>query len=410
MFAHNSGKTFEGQTGDIADDSYHRYKEDIALLRDLGVGGYRMSIAWPRIFPNGTGQPNPRGLDYYHRVIDELLANRIQPFVTLFHWDLPQALPGGWRSRATAMAYADYAGYVARKLSDRVSHFITTNEFVCFTDSGYRDGRFAPGLKLSAAEANQVRHHGILAHGLGVQAIRANTRPGVQVGLAENPEVFVPVIEDQRNIEAARRATRDRNAQFLTAVMEGAYPESYLRREGANAPRIEPGDMKAIATPLDFVGLNVYEPNYVRADDSPRGYTIVERPASFPRMASPWIYVGPECIYWAVRNACDLWRPKAIYITENGCSSDDVVNAEGRIEDTDRLMYLRYNLTNLHRAVLDGYPVKGYFLWSLIDNFEWDDGYSKRFGIHYVDFSTLKRVPKLSAEWYREVIRHNAVV
>src|SRR6185437_12376980 len=175
-------------------------------------------------------------------------------------------------------------------------------------------------------------------------------------------------------------------------------------------PRIEPGDMKAIATPLDFVGLNVYEPKYVRADDSPQGYAIVEPPASFPRMASPWIYVGPECIYWAVRNACDLWRPKAIYITENGCSSDDVMNAEGRIDDTDRLMYLRYNLTNLHRAVLDGYPVKGYFLWSLIDNFEWDDGYSKRFGIHYVDFSTLKRVPKLSAEWYREVTRQNAVV
>ncbi len=410
VFAHHSGKTFDGQTGDVADDSYHRYKEDIALLRALGAGGYRLSISWSRIFPNGAGQPNPRGLDYYHRVIDELLASRIQPFVTVFHWDLPQALPGGWQARATAQAYADYAGYVARHLSDRVSHFITTNEFVCFTDSGYRDGRFAPGLRLPPAEANQVRHHGILAHGLGVQAIRANARPGVQIGLAENPQVFVPVIEDQRNIDAARRATRDQNAQFLTTVLEGAYPESYLRREGANAPRIEPGDMEAIASPLDFVGLNVYEPNYVRADDSPQGYEILEPPASFPRMASPWIYVGPECIYWAVRNVCDLWRPKAIYITENGCSSEDVINAEGRIEDTDRLMYLRNNLTHLHRAISDGYPVKGYFLWSLMDNFEWDDGYSKRFGIHYVDFSTLKRIPKLSAEWYREVIRRNAVV
>jgi beta-glucosidase len=410
IFAHHSGKTYKGQTGDVADDSYHRYREDIALLRNLGVGGYRLSISWSRIFPAGTGQPNPRGLDYYHRVIDELLANRIQPFVTVFHWDLPQALPGGWQARATAQAYADYAGYVARQLSDRVSHFITTNEFVCFTDSGYREGRFAPGLNLPRAEANQVRHHGILAHGLGVQAIRANARPGVQIGLAENPQVFVPVIEDQRNIEAARRATRDQNAQFLTTVLEGAYPQSYLRREGANAPRIEPGDMEAIASPLDFVGLNVYEPNYVRADDSPQGYEILDPPASFPRMASPWIYVGPECIYWAVRNVCDLWRPKAIYITENGCSSDDVVNAEGRIEDTDRLMYLRNNLTHLHRAISDGYPVKGYFLWSLMDNFEWDDGYSKRFGIHYVDFSTLKRIPKLSAEWYREVIRRNAVV
>jgi beta-glucosidase len=408
-FSHTPGKTYHGDTGDVADDSYHLYKEDVRLLKALGVGGYRMSLSWSRIFPNGTGQPNPKGLDYYQRVVDELLANNITPYITLFHWDLPQALPGGWQSRDTSKAFADYAAYVTRQLGDRVHHFMTTNEFTCFTDAGYRDGGFAPGLKLPDAEANQVRHHGILAHGLAVQAIRANAPAGTQVGLAENAVVYVPVIESPEHIEAARRATRIGNAPFLTTLMEGKYPEEYIEHEGTNAPRVEPGDMKAIGSPLDFVGLNVYTPTYVRADGSPQGYAVEHAPTSYPHMASPWLTIGPECIYWAVRNVCDLWKPPAIYITENGCSSDDVMTPDGRIEDTDRVMYLRNHLTHLHRAATEGYPVKGYFLWSLLDNYEWADGYSKRFGIHYVDFKTEKRTPKLSAEWYRDVIARNAV-
>jgi beta-glucosidase len=407
VFAHRSGTTYKGQTGDVSDDSYHLYRQDVGLLRGLGAGGYRLSISWSRIFPQGTGQPNARGLDYYQRLVDELLANGIEPYVTLFHWDLPQALPGGWRARATAQAYADYAAYVSRCLGDRVQHFMTTNEFTCFTDEGYRTGRFAPGLKLLPAEVNQVRHHGLLAHGLGVEAIRANVPAKVRVGLAENPRVFVPVIEDPRHIEAARRATREENAPFLPTVLEGNYPASYLEREGPNAPKVAAGDMKAIASRLDFVGLNVYQPNYVRAADSAAGYEVVTPPASFPHMASPWITVGPECIYWAVRNVSELWHPAALYITENGCSSDDVLIAAGRVEDTDRVMFLRNNLFHLQRAAAEGYPVKGYFLWSLLDNFEWADGFSKRFGIHYVDFATQKRIPKLSAEWYREVIARN---
>jgi beta-glucosidase len=408
VFAHTPGKIFNSDTGDVADDSYHLYKEDIRLLKNLGVGGYRMSISWPRIFPDGTGQPNPAGLEHYFRVVDELLANGITPYITLFHWDLPAALKGGWQSRDTAKAFADYAGYVAGQLSDRVHHFMTTNEFSSFTDLGYKTGKFAPGLMLPAAEVNQVRHHAILAHGLGVQAVRASA-PAAQVGLAENATSFVPVIEDEKNIEAARRATREENAAFLTAVLEGKYTDGYLEREGKNALKIEQGDMKAIGSPIDFVGLNVYAPYYVRADGSPKGYAIVPRQASYPHMASPWIAVGPEVMYWAVRNVCDLWHPKAIYFTENGCSADDVVTADGRIEDTDRVMYLRNHLTQLHRVAVEGYPIKGYFLWSLLDNFEWADGYSKRFGIHYVDFKTQKRTPKLSAEWYRDVIATNAV-
>ncbi|MGA2413434.1 MAG: GH1 family beta-glucosidase [Candidatus Sulfotelmatobacter sp.] len=407
-FSHTPGKTFQGQTGDVADDSYHRYKEDVKLLKDLGVSAYRFSISWPRVIPDGTGQLNEKGMAYYQRVVDELLKNNIAPYVTLFHWDLPQALPGGWQSRDTAKAFADYAGYMAHNLSDRVSHFFTINEFTCFTDLGYKTGRFAPGLKLPDAQVNQIRHHAVLAHGMAVQAIRANSKPGTQVGLAENLEVFVPVIEDSEQIEAARRATRQENAPFLTALMESNYTEEYLQREGVNAPKVEAGDMKIIGSPLDFVGLNVYTPEYVRADSSPAGYAIEKRPSSFPRMASDWLYIGPEVIYWAVRNVSDIWKPPALYITENGCSSDDVI-VRGHIEDTDRVMYLRNHLTHLHRAASEGYPIKGYFLWSLLDNYEWADGYSKRFGIHFVDFKTQVRTPKLSAEWYRQVIARNAV-
>jgi beta-glucosidase len=409
-FSHTPGKTHDGETGDVADDSYHLYKEDVKLLKALGVSGYRMSMSWSRVFPSGAGQVNDKGLDYYSRVVDELLANNITPYVTLFHWDTPQALPGGWQSRDTSKAFADYAAYVTKHLGDRVKHWMTTNEFICFTDLGYRIGQFAPGMKLADGPANQVRHNAILAHGMAVQAIRANTPAGTQVGLAENTTVFVPVIETEAHIEAARKATREDNAQFLTAVMEGKYIDAYLQREGANAPKVEPGDMKIISSPLDFVGLNVYTPMYVRADDSPRGYAVVPYPSSAPKMASPWIVLSPECTYWTVRNVSDLWKPKGIFITENGCSSDDVPTPAGRIDDVDRIMYLRNHITQLHRAAAEGYPVKGYFLWSLLDNFEWADGYSKRFGIHYVDFKTLKRTPKLSAEWYREVIARNTVV
>ena len=237
-FSHTPGKTFHGQTGDIADDSYHLYKEDIALLKNLGAKCYRFSISWSRIFPDGSGQPNPKGLDYYNRVLDELLKNGIAPYVTLFHWDLPQALPGGWQSRDTSKAFADYAAFVSRHLSDRVGHFFTTNEFVCFTDKGYQDGSFAPGLKLPDAEVNQIRHNAVLAHGMAVQAIRANAKSGTQVGLAENATVYVPVIEEPEQIAAAHRATREENAPFLTAIMDGKYTNGYLQREGANAPKV----------------------------------------------------------------------------------------------------------------------------------------------------------------------------
>lgn len=212
---------------------------------------------------------------------------------------------------------------------------------------------------------NQVRHHALLAHGLAVQSIRANAHPGTQVGLAENPSVFVPVIETPAHIEAALRATRQENAKFLTAVMEGAYTDSYLAQEGSAAPRIEPGDMKVIGSPLDFIGLNVYTPEYVRADSSPAGYSIEPRPSSYPHMASAWLYLGPEVIYWAVRNVTELWKPQAIYITENGCSAADTMKAEGRVEDIDRVMYLRNHVTHLQRAVSERRDISSGACWTI---------------------------------------------
>ncbi len=411
-FSHTPGKTFNGDTGDVADDFYHRYADDVRLMKDLGLTAFRFSVAWPRVFPNGTGTPNPKGLDFYHRLVDALLAAGIQPFCTLFHWDLPQALEdkGGWRSKDTSEAFGVYAGYVAKHLGDRVSHYMTLNEMRSFVDIGYRDGRHAPGLKLAPGEVAQIQHHAVLAHGLGVQAIRANAPAKTQVGLAENVEAICPVFASEEHVAAAKIAMREENAQYLTAIMEGRYTEQYLRRMAANAPKFTDAEMRTVGSPLDFVGINNYTATYVRHADSPRGYAVVPKPTSYPHMASEWLSIGPEALYWCPKLVSEVWHPKAIYITENGCSSDDKLNGEGRVLDTDRVMYLRNYMSQLQRGVSEGVPVRGYFLWSLLDNYEWADGYEKRFGIVYVDFATQKRTPKLSAEYYKATIAANTVV
>jgi beta-glucosidase len=412
-FSHTPGKVAHNANGDVADDHYHRYKEDVQLMKALGVKAYRFSIAWPRVFPQGAGQPNPKGLDFYNRLVDELLANDIQPFATLYHWDLPQVLQahgGGWESRDTSIAFATYAGHVAARLSDRVKRIFTINEFGAFVELGYRTGTHAPGVKLPPRRFNQTRHHAVLGHGLAVQAIRANAKPDTKVGLAENMTICAPVIETPAHIEAAERATRELNAPYMTVIQEGKYTENYLKAAGADAPTFTPEDLKAISSPLDFVGINIYTPVYVRASDSALGFEQVPHPASFPHMISPWLFVGPEALYWGPRHVSKLWNVKDIYITENGCSSSDVPAADGTVYDTDRVMYLRNYLTHLQRATTEGIGVRGYFLWSLMDNFEWADGYTNRFGLHYVDYASQKRTPKLSASFYREVIARNAVV
>jgi beta-glucosidase len=423
-YARTPGKIHDGSNGDVAADHYRRYREDVELMRRIGAAAYRFSIAWPRVFPQGIGRPNPKGLDFYERLVDALLQAGIAPYPTLYHWDLPQALQdrGGWQSRDTARAFADYAGHVAARLSDRVRDFFTMNEFFSFVDLGHRgidevvDGKpirieLAPGLRLPPRELNQVRHHAVLAQGLSVQAIRASGRPGTRCGPADNLATAVPLLETPEHVRAAETATRDINAAYLGVMLEGRYPEGYLRWTGADAPRFTDEDLRAIGSPVDFVGINVYRPAfYARPSERPPGWEAVPFAASHPRTASSWHLIAPESIYWAVRHAHALWRPKSIFITENGCGAADAVGPDGRVHDTDRVAYLRAYMAELRRATAEGVPVNGCFQWSLMDNFEWADGYKTRFGLVHVDFSTQKRTPKASADWFREAARRNAVV
>ncbi|MBP2291863.1 GH1 family beta-glucosidase [Azospirillum rugosum] len=412
-FAHTPGKVRDNDTADVSADHFHRHREDVAMIRDLGAKAYRFSIAWPRLFPQGTGVPNPKGLDFYDRLIDELLANGIEPFPTLYHWDLPQALQdrGGWESRDTAKAFADYAGCAAERLSDRVRRFITTNEISAFVELGYGTGVHAPGLTLPPGRLNQVRHHAVLGHGLAVRAIRAHGRPGTMVGPAESMAVCVPVIETPEHIRAAALATRERNAGCLTVMMEGRYTDAYLATAGADAPAVTADDLAVIASPVDFVGINVYTPtHYVRAIDAAPGYAEVPFAQSHPRMASEWLRIGPEALYWGPRHLADIWKATDILITENGCAAADMPEPDGTVYDTDRVMFLRSYLTQLQRATSEGVPVRGYFLWSLMDNFEWAEGFATRFGLHHVDYESQRRTPKLSASFYRAVIAQNRVV
>ena len=323
-YAHTPGNIHNDDTGDVANDHYHRYQEDVALMKDIGATAYRFSVAWPRIFPEGTGQPNAKGLDFYRRLVDELRAAGTEPFATLYHWDLPQALQdryGGWQSVETAKAFADYAGYVAEQLGDRVRHFFTINEFASFVEGGYQGidvqvggGKTvhlgaAPGLRLPPGELNQVRHHAVLGHGLAVQAIRARGQAGTKVGFADNVRVAVPVIDTPEYIQAAETATREQNAGFITVMLEGRYTDAYLEAAGADAPRFTEDELQTIGSPLDFVGINVYKPGwYVEPSAEPPGYRVIPINASHPNMKSAWHVLDPEAMYWAPRHRADLRR------------------------------------------------------------------------------------------------------
>jgi beta-glucosidase len=411
-FTHTPGRIEDGSTGDVANDHYHRYKDDVALIRDLGVKAYRFSIAWPRIFPDGTGQPNARGLAFYDRLVDELLKNGIEPYATLYHWDLPQALQdrvGGWQSSDTSKAFGDYAGYVAKRLTDRVKTIFTLNEAGRFLTFGYGMGIDAPGLKLPPAELNQARHHVVLGHGLAVQAIRAAGRAGTRVGPAENIAACVPVFDSPEHVRAAEIATREMNAGLLGVMLEGQYTDAFLAYAGRDAPKFTADELRIIGSKNDFVGLNIYGPQFYIAASDTAPFAVLPLPASFPHMLSDWLKTAPETIYWAPRLAAKVWNLDTIYITENGTSSTDTVTADGQVHDLDRISYLRNYLTQLQRATAEGVPVRGYFLWSLMDNFEWIYGYAQRFGVYHVNFETQVRIPKLSAAFYRDVVTKNAI-
>jgi len=420
-FSRVPGHVKNGDTGDVACDHYHRFKDDVKLMAELGIKHYRFSISWPRIIPDGRGAVNEKGVDFYRRLTDTLLDHGITPHATLFHWDSPQALEdryGSWRSREMANDFAEYCSQTVKRLGDRITNWMTINEIYCFTYMGYGVGKVtqhAPGTVVqSQKEVQQTVHHALLAHGLGCQAIRAATPKPASVSLVVNYDSYIPVIETPENNEAAKRAfvAEQHNGTVLVPALTGAYNPQALEALGASAPDIQPGDMKTIAQPLDVLGYNIYTGSYVRAAGNARGYEILPLPREYPQMHMPWLNFVPESLYWGVRMISDALGKKElpILITENGCATEDDVTAKGEVFDLSRVMYLRSYLRNAHRAVSEGYPLKGYFHWSLLDNFEWSWGYTRRFGITHVDYATQQRTPKQSFRWYQKVIQENRLL
>ena len=414
-FARIPGKVVGGDNLDVACDHYNRFDEDFALMASLGVKHYRLSIAWPRIYPKGDDQLNQAGLDFYHRLFASMAKHGITPWVTMFHWDLPQALEekGGWTSRATADAFRIYADTIVKAFSGVVKNWITLNEIRCFTVLGYGTGTKAPGRKESDAVVNQTYHVALLCHGHGVAAVRAHGGPGARVGLTDNCDVAVPVTETPADIAAAKAWFSDKNAHILGAIHGKGYSEYYLQREGANAPAWEAGDFDLISQPTDFLGLNIYTATYIRAASGaafPRGYEALKLPANYPRADSVWLNMIPQAIYWAPRMCQELYEHKSIYITENGCGYDVEPVENGEVIDLHRRDYVRNHLREVHRAISDGVPIDGYFLWSFIDNYEWEDGYARRFGIVHCDFKTQMRTPKLSARYYSRVMQERKIL
>jgi beta-glucosidase len=410
-FSRVPGAVHNGDTLDVACDHYHRFDEDFALMRQLGIRHYRLSLAWPRIIPDGDGVVNQAGIDFYHRIFDSLERHGITPWVTMFHWDLPQALEdrGGWRVRGVVDAFARYADTIVQAFGHRVKNWITLNEIFCFTYLGYGTGQKAPGARESEAVVNQTYHHAIVCHGHGVRAVRKYGGRGARVGLTDNAIVSVPVDLSTRNVAAAKRAFVEDNIRVLDPVFRGRYAASYLRAAGAAAPKVAPGDFKLISAPTDFQGLNIYTGFFVRAGKGGRPERL-PFPANFPRGDCTWLQLIPQVLYWGPRFFTELYGPLPIYITEHGAGYNDAPPVNGEALDLHRRECVRNYLRELRAAMKDGVPVKGYFLWSFMDNYEWEDGYDRRFGIVYNDFKTQQRTPKLSALWYSDVIRNNALV
>ena len=412
-FSHTPGKTLNGDTGDVACDHYHRVDQDISLMTALGAKAYRFSIAWPRIVPDGDGAVNQAGLDFYSKLVDKLLAAGLQPWPTLYHWDLPQSLEdrfGGWRSRKTSEAFARYSGIVVRHLRDRVKRWMTMNEMPCIINLGYEIGKHAPGARESRAVVNQIQHNVLRGHGLSAMAIRQHGGRGVKVGLAHNASCRVPVIETEANIRAAELSFRDHNGPLLDPMVNGRYPEKWLAKQAADAPLVEPNDLAEISQKLDFCGLNVYTGHFTEAANNADGYRTIAHPPSYPAGFLNWLWHVPQSLYWCARFMNGLYGLGPLYVTENGCAVADNPTPEGEILDMDRLHYYRIYLQALARAIREGYPVKGYFAWTLMDNYEWAEGYGARFGIYYNDFKTQERRPKMTAKFLAETFRERRVL
>jgi beta-glucosidase len=418
VFSSKPGNVWEDQTGRIACDHYHRYPQDVALMKEIGLNAYRFSFSWSRILPEGTGGVNEKGLEFYDRLVDELLAAAIEPWATLFHWDYPQALylRGGWLNPDSSQWFADYARVIVERFSDRISHWMTINEPQCFVGMGHYGASYhhAPGDQLGISGLLQAAHHVLLAHGRAVQVIRGAAKTTPRIGWAPVGVVSSPISDSAEDIKAARSAMFSpefptwnplwNNVWWADPVVFGSYPEPALLVLGQHAPRYTDAEMKVISEPLDFYGANIYNGQSYRAgaDGKPEK---MERPPGYPHTLNHW-KMTPDCLYWGPRF---LWERYGlpIAITENGLSCHDWVSLDGGVHDPQRIDFLTRYLRELQRATADGVPVLGYFHWSLLDNFEWSEGYKHRFGLIHVDYETQKRTLKDSAHWYHEVIRTN---
>ena len=413
-FAAVPGATYQGQTGEIAADHYHRMEEDVALMAELNLSAYRFSLSWPRILPQGTGTVNERGLDFYDRLVDALLARGIQPLATLYHWDLPLTLQdrGGWLVRDTAYAFAEYAGVVARRLGDRVHWWLTQNEPWCTAYLGYALGIHAPGLRDKQLAIN-AGHHALLAHGLAVPSLRAHLSSQAQVGIALD---FYPVYPADARPETqfgVERADTFRNRWFLDPLFLGRYPDDLFSDQGMVPPPVGGDDFSIISTPIDFLGVNYYSRMLVRGrTGSATGmeqampadsYEAVERipGASYTEMG--W-EVFPDGLANILTRIHREYAPKALVVTESGAAFDDQWDGNNHVHDLRRVDYLRAHIETVAQVMRQGVPIKGYVVWSFLDNFEWSQGYQKRFGLVYVDYPTQRRIIKDSGRWYASFV------
>jgi beta-glucosidase len=408
MMGRHSGKIANGDTGEIACDHYHHYKEDVALMANIGLQAYRFSLSWPRVLPEGKGKVNDKGLDFYDQLVDALLQKNITPWITLFHWDFPYALyyRGGWLNRDSADWFADYTALVVDRLSDRVSHWSTLNEPQCFIGLGHQDGTHAPGMQMGVSEVLLAAHNALRAHGKSVQAIRANAKSGSVISASQASIISIPTSDHANDIEAARQhmfSVKDKkvfnNAWFSDPMILGHYPEEGVKLFGADMPEIFAGDLECINQKLDYFGVNIYSGIHVRASED----NVFESTGSkdIPVTAMGWP-ITPEALYWGPKYFHDRYQ-LPIVITESGMANDDAVH-EGKVHDRERIEFLYKYLSEYARAIDDGVPALGYFLWSLMDNFEWAEGYSKRFGIVHVDYETQQRILKYSGYWYKALI------
>lgn len=407
-FSHTPGNILNGDTGDVAADHYRRYKEDIALMKEMGLKGYRFSIAWPRIYPYGKGKINVKGMDFYDRLVDELLEAGITPFITLYHWDLPATLQdlGGWANRDIACWFADYADYMFQRLGDRVENWSTLNEPWVVAFVGHLFGEHAPGMK-DIYSAFLVTHNQLRAHSKAIRAFREANIANGKIGITLSNTSHDPATDSMEDKIAAKVAHEWNNYPlFLHPIYYGDYPDTVKEFLKEYLPKNYYKDMEEIKEEIDFVGINYYSGDLVKFDpDSPLGGKSVKR--GLPKTEMGW-EIYPEGFYKILKGLQDEYNPKEVYVTENGAAFDDKVE-NGEVHDHKRIDYLKKHFEMAHKAIEDGVKLKGYFVWSLLDNFEWAFGYSKRFGIVYVDYNTQKRIIKDSGKWYSQIIKNNSL-